>query len=71
MYFKDGKDLVFEPFPIKNRLCSRFEAVKFSHLVAASLKERGLNPRILFKPSFSMPFIKPPNMIPNIDEESI
>ena len=23
------------------------------------------------KPSFSMPFIKPPNMIPNIDEELI
>ena len=33
-------------------------------------KKDGL-PRILLKPSFSMPFIKPPNMIPNINEESI
>jgi hypothetical protein len=23
------------------------------------------------RPSFSMPFIKPPNMIPNIDEEAV
>jgi hypothetical protein len=26
---------------------------------------------IFMMPSFSMPFIKPPNMIPNIDEEIV
>jgi len=26
---------------------------------------------LAMRPSFSMPFIKPPNMIPNIDEEAI
>ena len=25
----------------------------------------------MMRPSFSMPFMKPPNMIPNIDEEAI
>ena len=28
-YFKDGKDLVFEPFPIKQRLCSRFDFIRY------------------------------------------
>ncbi len=27
-FFKDSKDLVFEPFPFKNRLCSKFESVR-------------------------------------------
>ena len=70
-YFRDGKDINFEPFPIKNRLCSRFESVKVTQLVALSVKALGRTPKISFKPSFSMPFIKPPNMIPNIDEEMI
>jgi hypothetical protein len=26
---------------------------------------------VYMRPSFSMPFIKPPNMIPNVDEEAI
>jgi hypothetical protein len=26
---------------------------------------------VLMRPSFSMPFIKPPNMIPNVDENVI
>lgn len=60
---KDKKDMVFEPFPVKSRLCSRFESI------AVPIAE-GM-PRLLLRPSFSMPFIKPPNMIPNIDEESI
>lgn len=62
-FFKDNKEIVFEPFPVKNRLCSRFESVR----VQIGIKK----PAIMMKPSFSMPFIKPPNMIPNIDEEAI
>lgn len=63
----EGKDLVFEPFPIKNRLCSKFEYITIKHLQPKGKS----NVKIMFKPSFSMPFIKPPNMIPNIEEESI
>lgn len=62
-YLKEKKDMVFEPFPVKSRLCSRFENVPVTIV-------EGM-PRLLLRPSFSMPFIKPPNMIPNIDEESI
>ncbi len=62
-YFKEGKDLVFEPFPLKSRLCSRFDTVKYTPGKRSN--------RLLLKPSFSMPFIKPPNMIPNIDEDQI
>lgn len=62
-FFKDNKDMVFEPFPIKNRLCGKFGNV--------TLKLGNKRPKILTKPSFSMPFIKPPNMIPNIDEDVI
>ena len=62
-YFKDGKDLIFEPFPIKSRLCSRFDFIRYQPGPG--------RPNLLLKPSFSMPFIKPPNMIPNIDEENI
>lgn len=62
-YFEDKKDVIFEPFPIKTRLCSKFENVKI--LISKN------RPAIITKPSFSMPFIKPPNMIPNIDEEAI
>lgn len=63
MYFKENKEIFFEPFPIKSRLCSKFENIK----IVISPKR----PALLTKPSFSMPFIKPPNMIPNIDEEVI
>lgn len=66
---KGPGELTFEPFPIKNRLCSKFECVTVDHLSLPGAKAPQV--RISFKPSFSMPFIKPPNMIPNIDEESI
>ena len=56
---------------MKNRLCCRFDNVCINFLVPLELKKRGLSPKVFMKPSFSMPFIKPPNMIPNIDEESI
>lgn len=63
-YFGENKDVFFEPFPIKSRLCSKFETVK----IIVNPTRRNA---IMTKPSFSMPFIKPPNMIPNIDEEVI
>lgn len=63
MYIKDAKDMSFEPFPVKSRLCSRFEALKYTPSTRSN--------KLLLKPSFSMPFIKPPNMIPNIDEDQI
>jgi tetratricopeptide (TPR) repeat protein len=37
-FFKEGKDLVFEPFPIKNRLCSKFEYKAVKHLVPKAFK---------------------------------
>ncbi len=70
-FLKEGKDLVFEPFPVKQRLCSKFEHVKLAGLHSTTFHYGIKQPRLLIKPSFSMPFIKPPNMIPNIDEESI
>ena len=27
-YFKENREIFFEPFPIKTRLCSKFETVK-------------------------------------------
>lgn len=57
------QDLVIEPFPNKTRLCSLYPMVEIK-LGAAPAK-------LMARPSFSMPFIKPPNMIPNIDEESL
>jgi hypothetical protein len=55
---------------VKNRLCSRFEN-KSINIISQFIKKQGAAPKVLVRPSFSMPFIKPPNMIPNIDEESI
>lgn len=69
-YFKEGKDMIFEPFPVRNRLCSRFDNLDIKLKSKFVLKE-GTSPKVLVRPSFSMPFIKPPNMIPNIDEDSI
>ncbi|CAI2370054.1 unnamed protein product [Moneuplotes crassus] len=59
-YFDDNKHVTIHPFPVSNRLCSNFPNVK--------LTIDKNHPAILTKPSFSFPFIKPPNMIPNVDE---
>ena len=62
-YFVDRKPLELEPSPINHRLCSNFPTV--------ALKIVESRPTLMVRPSFSMPFIKPPNMIPNIDEETV
>lgn len=63
-FLKENTPINFEPFPIKSRLCSKFESIKIK-------LGNSKRPHLSTKPSFSMPFIKPPNMIPNIDEEAI
>ena len=60
----DESESVFvEPFAAAHRLCRFFPCVEF--------KYEGKNPRtrsFIARPSFSFPFVKPPNMIPNVDE---
>ncbi|CAI2363482.1 unnamed protein product [Moneuplotes crassus] len=51
-------EVLIEPFETNNRLCSKFPHVKL----------KISNTIIFSRPSFSIPFIKPPNMIPNVDE---
>jgi len=51
------------------RLCNQFKAVKFPPASTPRNKLGGAV--LLLRPSFSMPFIKPPNMIPCVDETAI
>jgi len=60
-YFDKGQKISINPFPVSNRLCNHFPAIKCTIDKAS--------PPIYLKPSFSFPFIKPPNMIPNVDEK--
>ena len=48
------------PFPLGSRLCGLFPEVKLSIAGAPSW--------FYSRPSFSFPFVKPPNMIPNVEE---
>jgi len=59
-YFEDKQNVPIHPFPVSNRLWSNFPCIKI-------IIDKN-HPPILTKPSFSFPFIKPPNMIPNVDE---
>lgn len=59
-YFDEKQNVSINPFSISNRLCYHFPTVKI-------IIDKN-NPPILTRPSFSFPFIKPPNMIPNVDE---
>ena len=52
-----------DPFPPKGRLCAQLPYV---HLEIGAMRQPAK-----VRPSCSMPFIKPPNMIPNVDEEQI
>ena len=59
---KDQDDPEFiEPFGNTHRLCRFFPWVKFA-------SKSGRGEIFLARPSFSFPFVKPPNMIPNVDE---
>jgi len=51
------KEVLIEPFETHNRLWSKFPHIKIK-----------MGAGIYSRPSFSIPFIKPPNMIPNVDE---
>jgi hypothetical protein len=59
--------VVIEPFDAKGRLCSQFDPIPMNF---APPKTKG-SFAVWMRPSFSMPFIKPPNMIPNINEEEV
>lgn len=58
---------LFELFPSQDRLCSQFEPV----VLPIATKGLGANIQVNVRLSFSIPFIKPPNMIPNVDEDSV
>jgi hypothetical protein len=60
-YFDEKQNVSLNPFSVSNRLCSNYPTVKI-------IIDKN-NPPILTRPSFSFPFIKPPNMIPNVDEK--
>jgi tetratricopeptide (TPR) repeat protein len=55
------KECLIEPFSVKQRLWAKFPHVKLK--IGSTM--------IYSRPSFSIPFIKPPNMIPNVDEEQM
>jgi len=50
-------------FPSQQRLCSQYAHIKTPLANGTS--------SILLRPSFSFPFIKPPNMIPCVDSAVI
>jgi len=59
--------VVIDPFDVKGRLCQYFDPIPMNFQKPKS--KSGFN--VWMRPSFSMPFIKPPNMIPNVDEEIV
>eukprot|EP00347_Sterkiella_histriomuscorum_P010092 403338706 len=65
MEFTQNKQSVsLNPFPLGNRVCAQFPEIKFS--VPSQLQQTIHS--FYSRPSFSFPFVKPPNMIPNVDE---
>ena len=61
---KKEEPLFIEPFAAAHRLCRFFPCVQFK------LRDDACQtaPTFMARPSFSFPFVKPPNMIPNVDE---
>lgn len=59
-YIKEKKPITLNVFPTAHRLCNYYPYVKVSF--------PSFPTHILMRPSFSFPFIKPPNMIPSIDD---
>jgi hypothetical protein len=67
--FTKARPLDFELFEVASkRLCNSFGGCKFPPEGSPKSKNGAV---LLLRPSFSMPFIKPPNMIPCVDEEAI
>ena len=61
---KKEEPLFIEPFAAAHRLCRFFPCVQFKLRDDAAQSA----PTFMARPSFSFPFVKPPNMIPNVDE---
>jgi len=59
-FLKTKENILINPFNVGSRLCGSFAELKISVPGAPSY--------FLVKPSFSFPFVKPPNMIPNVEE---
>ena len=58
--------ILIEPFKVEHRLCKFYPCVEFHY--EDSNPEKSFPLGFLARPSFSFPFVKPPNMIPNVDE---
>lgn len=65
---------LIEPFNSQHRLCMYFPCMPFSLNSHGNKHPKGANQSteshidFVARPSFSFPFVKPPNMIPNVDE---
>ena len=59
-YIVKKSPISVNPFPLGTRLCSHFPEVKMTITSAPT--------HFFTRPSFSFPFVKPPNMIPNVEE---
>mmetsp|Transcript_1719 Transcript_1719/g.2224 ORF Transcript_1719/g.2224 Transcript_1719/m.2224 type:complete len:231 (-) Transcript_1719:436-1128(-) len=57
--------VMIQPFPTTHRLCKFFPCQIFSFHIQ---QEAGGLTDFIARPTFSFPFVKPPNMIPNVDE---
>lgn len=63
-FMTEKKPITINVFPSAHRLCYFYPYVKISFPSFNS----SMGTYILMRPSFSFPFIKPPNMIPSIDD---
>ena len=66
-YLDESEDVYLNVFPQQQRLCNFFQYIKVTF--KGSNKWNLAN--IHLKPSFSFPFIKPPNMIPCVDQSVV
>ena len=64
---------MIELFPCQGRLCEKFHPTQIRIPTNSALNQASPTGNLSFqiRPSFSMPFIKPPNMIPNVDEDVV
>lgn len=67
-FLERGEDIELPVFPQQQRLCSFFQFIQIDFPEFSPHGPRQGRPKIGLKPSFSFPFIKPPNMIPCVDQ---
>ena len=78
-YLVKGENIFLNVFPQQQRLCSFFQyiPVHFDGFKVPQVYRKGRQVQegqkalIFLKPSFSFPFIKPPNMIPCVDQNLV